>query len=89
MPAPKRGNPPSEAVIVHGCTIKDRVLVGMGAIIMDGAVIGENSVVGTGALVVEGTVVPSKSVMLGSPTRVGDRQRTRSEPGSRNPQRTT
>ena len=57
-------------VILHGCTIKDRVLVGMGAIIMDGTVIGEDSVVGAGALVVEGTVVPPKSVILGSPARV-------------------
>lgn len=57
-------------VILHGCIIKDRVLVGMGAIIMDGAVIGEDSVVGAGALVVEETVVPPKSVILGSPARV-------------------
>ncbi|TKS60468.1 MAG: gamma carbonic anhydrase family protein [Nitrospira sp.] len=57
-------------VVLHGCTIKDRVLVGMGAIIMDGAVMGEDSVVGAGALVVEGTVVPPKSVILGSPARV-------------------
>ena len=57
-------------VVLHGCTIKDRVLIGMGAIIMDGAEIGEDSVVGAGALVVEGTVVPPKSVILGSPARV-------------------
>ena len=57
-------------VVLHGCTIKDRVLVGMGAILMDGVVIGEDSVVGAGALVVEGTVVPSKSVILGSPARI-------------------
>jgi carbonic anhydrase/acetyltransferase-like protein (isoleucine patch superfamily) len=57
-------------VVLHGCTIKDRVLVGMGAIIMDGAVIGEDSVVGAGALVVEGTVVPPQSVILGSPARI-------------------
>lgn len=56
--------------VLHGCTVKDRVLVGMGAIIMDGVVIGEDSVVGAGALVVEGTVVPPKSVILGSPARV-------------------
>lgn len=58
------------SVVLHGCTIQDRVLVGMGAIVMDGAVIGEDSVVGAGALVVEGTVVPPKSVILGSPGRV-------------------
>lgn len=57
-------------VVLHGCTIHDRVLVGMGAIIMDGVVIGEDSVVGAGALVVEGTVVPPKSLIVGSPARV-------------------
>lgn len=56
--------------VLHGCTIHDRVLVGMGAIIMDGAVIGEDSVVGAGALVVEGTIVPPKSLILGSPAKV-------------------
>jgi carbonic anhydrase/acetyltransferase-like protein (isoleucine patch superfamily) len=58
------------SVVLHGCTIKDRVLVGMGAIVMDGAVIGEDSVVGAGALVVEGTVVQPKSLILGSPARI-------------------
>ncbi|MCS6896646.1 MAG: gamma carbonic anhydrase family protein [Nitrospira sp.] len=57
-------------VVLHGCTIRDRVLVGMGAIIMDGAVIGEDSIVGAGALVTEGTVVPPKSLILGSPAKV-------------------
>lgn len=57
-------------VVLHGCTIHDRVLVGMGAIIMDGAVIGEDSVVGAGALVTEGTIVPPKSLILGSPAKV-------------------
>lgn len=57
-------------VVLHGCTVKDRVLVGMGAIIMDGAVIGEDSVVGAGALVTEGMIVPPKSVILGSPARI-------------------
>jgi len=56
--------------ILHGCTIKDRVLIGMGAIVMDGAVIEEDSIVGAGALVLEGTIVPPKSVILGSPGRV-------------------
>jgi carbonic anhydrase/acetyltransferase-like protein (isoleucine patch superfamily) len=57
-------------VVLHGCTIKDRVLIGMGAIIMDGAVIEEDSVVGAGALVTERTVVPAKSLVLGSPAKV-------------------
>ena len=57
-------------VVLHGCTVKDRVLVGMGSIIMDGAVIGEDSVVGAGALITEGTVVPPNSLILGSPAKV-------------------
>jgi gamma-carbonic anhydrase len=57
-------------VILHGCTIQDRVLIGMGAIIMDGAVIGEDSVVGAGALITEQTIVPPNSLILGSPAKV-------------------
>lgn len=57
-------------VVLHGCTVKDRVLIGMGAIIMDGAVIGEDSIVGAGSLVTEGTVVPPKSLIFGSPARI-------------------
>jgi len=57
-------------VVLHGCTIKDRVLIGMGTIVMDGAVIGEDSVVGAGALITEGTIVPPKSLVLGSPAKV-------------------
>lgn len=57
-------------VVLHGCTIGNRVLVGMGAIIMDGAVIGEDCVVGAGALVTEGTRVPPKSLILGAPAKV-------------------
>jgi carbonic anhydrase/acetyltransferase-like protein (isoleucine patch superfamily) len=58
------------SVVLHGCTVKDRVLIGMGAIIMDGAVIGEDSVVGASALVTEGTIVPPKSLILGTPAKV-------------------
>jgi len=57
-------------VILHGCTIKDRVLIGMGAIIMDGAVIGEDCVVGAGALITEQTIIPPNSLILGSPAKV-------------------
>jgi len=57
-------------VVLHGCTIKDRVLIGMGAIIMDGAVIGEDCVVAAGALVTERTIVPPKSLVLGAPAKV-------------------
>src|SRR6266496_4166315 len=57
-------------VVLHGCTIKDRVLVGMGAILMDGVVIGEECIIGAGALITEDTVVPPGSLILGSPGRV-------------------
>ncbi len=57
-------------VVLHGCTVHDRVLVGMGAIVMDGAVIGEDSIVGAGALVTEGMIVPPKSLVLGSPAKI-------------------
>lgn len=56
--------------ILHGCTIADRVLVGMGAIVMNGAVVGEDTILGAGALVTEGTTVPPRSVVLGVPGRV-------------------
>lgn len=57
-------------VVLHGCTIHDRVLVGMGSIIMDGAMIGEDCIIGAGALVTEGVTIPAKSLVLGSPARV-------------------
>ena len=56
--------------ILHGCTLSDRVLVGMGAIILNGAVIGEDSVIGAGAVVTEGMVVPPGSVVVGVPGKV-------------------
>ena len=56
--------------IVHGCTIGDNTLVGMGAIILDGAVIGSNCIVGAGALVTGKTDAPDGSVLLGSPAKV-------------------
>ncbi|MEM0961802.1 MAG: gamma carbonic anhydrase family protein [Bacteroidota bacterium] len=56
--------------VVHGCTIEDDVLIGMGAVVLDGAVIGHGSLVGAGALVTGGTVIPPGSLVLGSPARV-------------------
>jgi gamma-carbonic anhydrase len=58
------------AATIHGCTIQDRVLVGMGAIILNGAEIGHDSIVAAGALVVEGATVPPGSLVMGSPARV-------------------
>jgi len=53
--------------IVHGCTVEDEVLVGMGATILDHAVIGRHSIVGVQALVTKGTRVPPRSLVLGQP----------------------
>ena len=55
--------------ILHGCTIQDRVLIGMGAIILNHAVIPEGSMVGAGALVTEGKTFPPGSLIIGSPAR--------------------
>ena len=56
--------------IVHGCTIEDDVLVGMGSIILDHAIIGRHSIIGAGALVTGRTRIPPRSMVLGSPARV-------------------
>jgi gamma-carbonic anhydrase len=56
--------------IIHGCTIGDRCLIGMGAIIMDSAVIGEESIVAAGSVVLEGQVVPPRSLVAGVPAKV-------------------
>jgi len=58
------------SAIVHACTVKDEVLVGMGACILDGAVIGERSIIGANALVTGGTIIPPGSLVLGSPAKV-------------------
>ena len=56
-------------VVLHGCTVKDRCLIGIGAIVMDGAVVGPDAMVGAGALVPPGAVIPPGTLALGSPAR--------------------
>jgi carbonic anhydrase/acetyltransferase-like protein (isoleucine patch superfamily) len=56
--------------ILHGCTIGDRVLIGMGATVLNRAVIGEDSLVGAGALVTEGKSFAPGSLIVGVPARV-------------------
>jgi carbonic anhydrase/acetyltransferase-like protein (isoleucine patch superfamily) len=56
--------------ILHGCTIADQVLVGMGAIVLNGARIGKGSLIGAGALVREGMDIPEGSVVVGVPGKV-------------------
>lgn len=57
-------------VILHGCTIGDQTLIGMGACILNGAVIGRNCLIGAGTLITEGKVIPDGSLVVGSPGRV-------------------
>jgi carbonic anhydrase/acetyltransferase-like protein (isoleucine patch superfamily) len=56
--------------IIHGCTIGDNVLVGMGAILLNGARIGNDCLIGAGALVPEGREIPPGSLVLGMPGKV-------------------
>ncbi|MDA3616050.1 gamma carbonic anhydrase family protein [Polluticaenibacter yanchengensis] len=55
--------------IVHGCTIHDNVLIGMGAIVMDGCVIESNSIIAAGAILTENTHVPSGTIFAGIPAK--------------------
>ena len=56
--------------IVHGCTVGDNVLIGMGAVVLNGAKIGDNCIVGAGALVTGKMDAPAGSMLLGSPAKV-------------------
>ena len=56
--------------ILHGCTIGDNTLIGMGAIIMNGATVGINCIIGAGALITQNMVIPNGSLVLGSPAKV-------------------
>jgi carbonic anhydrase/acetyltransferase-like protein (isoleucine patch superfamily) len=56
--------------ILHGCTIEDRCLIGMGAILLNGSHVGSGSIVAAGTLLVEGMNVPPRSLVMGSPGKV-------------------
>ena len=56
--------------ILHGCTIGDQSLIGMGAIVLNGAQIGRNCLIGAGALITEGKIIPDNSLVLGAPGKV-------------------
>ena len=58
------------SAVVHGCTIEDRCLIGMGAILLNGVVVGSGSIVAAGALVPEGMVIPPGSMVMGMPAKV-------------------
>lgn len=57
------------SAILHGCTVEDNVLVGMGSIIMDGSIIGHDSIIGAGSLLTSGTVVEPGSLVFGNPAK--------------------
>jgi carbonic anhydrase/acetyltransferase-like protein (isoleucine patch superfamily) len=58
------------AAVIHGCTIEDRCLIGMGAILLNGAHVGQESIVAAGTLIVEGMEIPPRSLVMGSPARL-------------------
>jgi carbonic anhydrase/acetyltransferase-like protein (isoleucine patch superfamily) len=55
--------------IVHGCTVQNNVLIGMGAIVMDNCEIGSNTIIAAGAVVTEGTIVPPGCIFAGVPAK--------------------
>jgi carbonic anhydrase/acetyltransferase-like protein (isoleucine patch superfamily) len=57
------------SAIIHGCTIGDNSLIGMGATVLNGAIIGKNCLIGAGALVTEGKVIPDGSLVMGMPAK--------------------
>jgi carbonic anhydrase/acetyltransferase-like protein (isoleucine patch superfamily) len=57
-------------VNLHGCTVEDEVVIGMGAVIMNGVVVGSQSVVGAGALVLPNTDIPPRSMVVGVPAKI-------------------
>ena len=57
-------------VMLHGCTIGDNSLIGMGAVVLNGAKIGKNCLIGAGALITENKVIPDGSLVMGSPGKV-------------------
>lgn len=57
-------------VVLHGCKVGDRVLIGMGAILMDGAEVGDDCIIAAGALLVPGTKIPPGHLVMGSPAKV-------------------
>jgi len=60
----------AHGVTLHGCTVGDRCLIGIGAIVLDGVELGEDCMIGAGALVTPGTRVPAGHLALGSPARI-------------------
>ena len=58
------------SVILHGCTVRNRVLIGMGSVVLDGAVLEENSFIAAGSVITPGFVAPSGKLVMGAPAKV-------------------
>jgi gamma-carbonic anhydrase len=58
------------SAVLHGCTVEDECLIGIGAIVLNGAIIGRGSVVAAGTVVPEGSVIPAASLVMGVPGKV-------------------
>ena len=58
------------AAVIHGCTIEDQCLIGMGAILLNGSHVGTGSIIAAGSLVPERMVIPPRSLVMGSPAKV-------------------
>lgn len=56
--------------VLHGCSIRNNCLIGMGAIVLDGAIIGENSLIAAGSIVTPNKNIPPRSLVMGSPAKV-------------------
>lgn len=58
------------SAVLHGCTIEDRCLIGIGAIVLDDVTIGEDSFIAAGSIVTPGTLIPPRSMVMGAPAKV-------------------
>ena len=56
--------------VMHGCTVEDDCLIGIGAVILNGAIIGQGSIIGAGSLIPENACIPPSSVVMGTPGKV-------------------
>lgn len=56
--------------VVHGCSVGDNTIIGMGSILLNGAVVGKNCIIGAGSLVTGKTVIPDNSIAFGNPAKV-------------------
>lgn len=74
------------AVVLHGCTVEDDVVVGIGAIVLNGARVGQGAVIAAGSLVTEGMEVPADTLVMGAPAKprraVSPEERTRFREGN-------